>query len=176
MGVLVLAAVAGLAFYLFSRSDETARPNPTQDRDMSQNENSYALTDQEALEKFDELEGLLIRAYKERDVTLTRLFTAPDAKETMQGIDNEIEGLLRSGAIDKTTFRRVSVEVLSNQPTEVQIQEVMIIKPRFVAEKTREDVTRTGRPERRTVIYTMRRYGVDWKFYDAVIIDAEPLK
>jgi hypothetical protein len=171
LGGLALAAIVGIgsALYVLSRPDETASPRTG----AGPKEESLALTNEEAIAKWDELHDLWLRSYRDRDATLIRLFAAPDAPTLTK--DDEIQELLRNGVLDKTKFTRHSVRVISSGSSQIQIEEIVSVFPKFIDEENKHEVTVESDPQKQTVVWTMRRYGLEWKLYRSLIVSTEPI-
>jgi hypothetical protein len=176
IGLLIFAVVTGLAFYVMFRAEEPVAPNASQDIEAGPSQGSSSLTNEEAMAKFKELHLLFLRAYRERDASLTKLFTAPDARRAFQRIDQQITTLRKDAVLDKTRFDRKSLNVVENSNDEIKLKEVVVLRRRYVDEETGENLTIDDQPERQTIIWSMRRYGSDWMIYDRLITKARVLK
>jgi hypothetical protein len=165
--VCALATVLGGAFFATREAtpSEPGPPAPVRSPD-------YSLTDEEAVAEFERLNDALMSAYRRRDETLVKTFAAPGS-HLGRDVEREIRALLSDGVRDHTKTRTISIEVLENAPTLVRIEHVVIESPRFVDERTGDDVTRAGQAQRQTVVWTLEQFDTRWLLADATIIAAE---
>jgi hypothetical protein len=165
--VILLAVVAAVfGAWLLTREDE---PTPTQ-RDRGP---GFALTNEEAIERFKELDRLLTNAYRDRDQSLISLILAPDSPIKRTVVD-EITNLKRKGIVPKPQFETRSVRVVDRSDDQIILQQVVVSDARFVT-KSGRDVTKPRQPELQTVNWTLQLVQSKWLLFDALIIDAEPI-
>ena len=127
----------------------------------------------EALATFRSLRSLYIRSYHELDVSLLRLYAAPDAPRFASGA--EIRWLARHDIDDRTRWATRSLRVVSRSPDEVVLLERLVWVPRFVHVPTGTPASHAP-PELRTLEWTMRRYRGEWRLYEAVEKSAVELR
>lgn len=167
--LLIPVVVAGLLALFFVGRDEA--PGPTT---SSRTAEGFALTDAEAIAKFEELNELRLRALRERDPSLLSLAFTPDSP-IADNVAKSIRQLTRSGIIRRTAEETQSVVVISSDSAEIQIREIVVIDPLFVDESGK-DVTGERFRERQTVEWTLRLVGDRWLLHDGLVIGAEPVK
>jgi hypothetical protein len=168
IALLGLLGAALLGWYL-TRPDAPAVPG-TADGPAQ----AATLTEAEAIKEFERLFTLNIRAYRERDESLVRLYAAPDAPKLLEAHE-EIRQLLRDGVLDRTRFKHLSIDVTALSSNEVVLTHIFEEAPRFVDEATGRDVTASSKPRRITMRWVMRRYPTGWLLYRGAVIDVAPL-
>jgi hypothetical protein len=165
---LILLAIGAVALgaFLLTREDD-AEP-AARDRGPA-----FALTDEEAIERFKELDELRLRAYRERDLSLlSRVFVPGTAIE--HRVANEIRDLIRSDVTDRSVFNTERLETISNRQSHVTVRQVVVEEIRFVDESG-EDVTAAPVHERLWIDWYLERVDSEWLVSNAVIIKAEDL-
>lgn len=167
IGLAVLVAVGGLALYVFSRPEEAARPSGTQNTETSPSENSFALTNEEAIEKFDELHQLALRSARQRDPTLLRHVFTANGPIAIRARDS-IGDLLKQQVVDRSEVETLNVEVLENGPDQVTLLEVSRLYPCFVAESGK-NVTQGPTAIRQEILWTLKLEESQWLIEDAVL-------
>lgn len=165
VGAVLAATVMG---FLATREPSPATPTVKPSRSPD-----YSLTDAEAIAEFERLKNTLASAYRRRDVTLVKELAAPDAAAGIRRIDDEIRTLIADAVLYRTRETRLSLEVLANRSFEVEVREVVVKRPRFIDERTGENVATNLGPERQEIVWILRRYGTDWRVYSATIVSAE---
>ena len=169
--VVALFAVLGAALlaWSLSRPDEAPSTSPS----TTSNQATATLTEAEAIQEFERLFALNIRAYRDRDESLVRLYAAPDAPKLLEAHE-EIRQLLRDGVLYRTRINQLEVEVTALSNDEVLLTQVFEIRPRYVDEETGRDVTRSE-PRRMTMEWVMRHYPTGWLLYEGTVVDVQPL-
>lgn len=165
--LLIPVVVAGLLALFFVGRDA---PGPSTNTRPAE---GFALTDAEAIAKFEELNELRLRALRERDPSLLSLAFTPDSPAADK-VAASIRKMTRDSVIVQPGENIQSVLVISNGPSEVTVQEVIIYRPRFKSESGKE-VTSDPVTERRTVEWTMRLVDTRWLLHDGLIVAAEEL-
>jgi hypothetical protein len=166
---LILLAIGAVALgaFLLTREDD-AEP-ASRDRGPA-----FALTDEEAIERFKELDDLLTDAYRSRDLSVLSLILAPGSPIARTVVD-EITDLKRRSIIPKPLFETRTVRILEKSDDQIVLQQVVVSDARFVTESGR-DVTKPRTPELQTVNWTLQRVESKWLLFDSVIVDAEPIE
>ncbi|MDQ3985442.1 MAG: hypothetical protein M3280_02975 [Actinomycetota bacterium] len=159
LGILI-AIVAGAG--LIATSDDDSEPEPK----LSESDN-FALTDAEAISVFLRLSRIGLRATQEKDPSLIPLaFTTGGP---LANRSHRIIRELREDEIDdKIRYKSLGVEVLSNQPDEIQIVEDRLLYPCFV-DAQGKDVTEDSTVVRQQVRWEMSRAGSDWRLHNALL-------
>ena len=166
--VLVLVAIGALIF--FTRPD--APPPPEQSTTAS--EPNFALTDAEAIARFEELAEVRRRAYASQDVSLlSSLYTSDSVVAPLA--EKEIRRLNREGVSDVSSYQTLRLTVTSNSSQEISLREVVLVRPRFV-DKKGNDVTVGDKKIREVVRWTLRLEGSEWLIHDAVIQASDSLR
>ncbi|MDQ4028836.1 MAG: hypothetical protein M3214_12440, partial [Actinomycetota bacterium] len=124
--LLVIGAVA-LGALLLTREDEAEDPS-AHDRGPA-----FALTDEEAIERFRELEALQIRAYRQRNLSLISKVYVPGG-EGEQIVAEEIRKLIRADVLDRSTFRTERIELIQNDESQIIVRQTEVQSSRFVHE------------------------------------------
>lgn len=164
--IAVLAAI--VAAVLLTRPDEAPVPSPDPDP-----EPAFALTDAEAIERFQELSEIRLRSLRERDPSLLSTAFTPNSPAAKR-VATSIRKLVRGGAYYKTRHDRQSIDVVGNLDEEIVIVEEIVVHPRFVDE-TGADISVEPVVERQTTEWTLRLVGGQWLIHDGVIVAAQPL-
>jgi RNase P/RNase MRP subunit p29 len=159
----LLVAIGGL--FLLTRPTDESEPGPASRSD------NFALTDTEAIERFKELDGLQIRALRQRDETLLgRVYTSDSP--LMSSVTKSIRTLKRESVFDRSQDETRSLLVIENGQDEIRLRQEVVVMPKFVDESGR-DVTINSRTELQTVEVTLRRDLDQWLIHDAVITETE---
>ncbi len=158
-GVILLL---GAGIFLL-RPDAPAEPTPTSDPPAP----TFELTNAEAIARFEQLDALREVAYRERDPSLvTQIYVSGSPVEKV--VIGELRQLRRDDVRDETRTQRESISVVKNDEREIVIEEVVVLRPRFVNERGR-DVTEDARPVEQVRVWTLREQAGTWLVYDAVI-------
>jgi hypothetical protein len=153
---------------LLTREDEAEEPSAP-DRGPA-----FALTDEEAIERFRELDRLLTEAYRSRDLSDVSLILAPGSPIARTVVD-EIMDLKRRSIIAEPLFETRTVRILEKSEDQIVLQQVVVSDARFVTESGK-DVTKPRTPELQTVNWTLQRVDSKWLLFDSVIVNAEPIE
>lgn len=162
----VIGAIGALAFLL--RPDA---PTPTEPR--SATEPNFALTDAEAIERFEELQGLHILAYASHDSSLVSQVFVPGSTMS-RTVSKELRQLARDRVLASVSYSSREVAVASSTHSEIQIRQVARVESSFVDESG-EDITTAGRPEIQEILWTLQRVDDQWFISDSLIVDAQPI-
>jgi hypothetical protein len=157
--LLVLVTVLGGA-YLVTRSDEPSPVSTTATRGPG-----FQLTDEQALERFRELDALRVRAFTHRDLTLVHQYLSADSPILVVNLD-EIRQLITDKIMFDPGIVSSSVEVVANSPEQVIVRQEIEQRPRFTNESGR-DVSRSRESVSQIVLWILQFDGQTWKIYDA---------
>ncbi|MGH2746498.1 MAG: hypothetical protein ACRDKB_01055 [Actinomycetota bacterium] len=165
--MLIPVAAAVLALFFVGRDT----PGPSTNARPAE---GFALTDAEAIAKFEELNELRLRALRERDPSLLSLAFTPDSPAG-QRVAASIRRLTRDSVLVRTSEETEEVSLSSNDPSEILLLQTVVVTPRFIDEQGK-DVTQDPAVERWTVEWTLHRLSDRWLIHDAEIIESEPLR
>ncbi len=169
--VLVIAAVL-----LIDSKDENGQAasgsEQTQATGPTGRKLSPTLTDEEAIAKFKSLNRLRLRAYRTANQAFVSLaFESGSRVERL--VAREIHSLKDSSVSSRTKFDTLSLRVLSTTPSRLRVQQRVIVTPRFVSQKTKQDVTRNPRKERDVINWTLTRGSNGWRITRSAIVNAQ---
>ena len=162
---LLLGVLAMLGTIVaLTRPDTSTRPTTTTSEST---DTAVALTNEEAIARFEELNEMRFDAFSARDPSLvSRIYTA-DSRVSHK-VSAEIRTLIREQVLDKSIEVTLSTSVVSNSPSEIRIREVARVTPQFVSERGRT-VTSDSRPVVATRIWILRQQEEEWLVYDAIV-------
>jgi hypothetical protein len=165
---LILLAIGAVALgaFLLTREDD-AEP-ASRDRGPA-----FALTDEEAVERFKELDELRLRAYRERDLSLVSRIFAPGTPIANTATE-EIRKLIRADVLDRPNFRTRKLEVVTKHSDKVTIRQTVEQSARFIHESG-EDVTEETAHQLVVIDWYLTRIGSEWLISDSVIVGARDL-
>jgi hypothetical protein len=165
---LILLAIGAVALgaFLLTREDD-AEP-AARDRGPA-----FALTDEEAIERFRELEALYIRAYRQRDLSLLSQIYVPGSR-IEETVAKEIRKLIRADVVPRPTFTTDELEVITNESSEITVRQTVEESSRFIHESG-QDATGESGHQRLVVDWTLTRIGSRWLISDSLIIEAQDL-
>jgi hypothetical protein len=165
--VILLAVVAAVfGVWLLTREDEPTRTQP--DRGPG-----FALTNEEAIERFKELDAMRLRAYRQRDLSLLSQIFVPDSAIARR-VSHEIRRLIRVDVLDRPALRTERLEVISNTPTEIVVQQTVVEKSRFLHESG-EDVTVDPAHQRLVIDWHLALVDSRWLIQSAFIVKTQDL-
>jgi hypothetical protein len=171
--LVVVAAVGVIAATIIFTMDSDAPDAPPTRSDS--NTGAPTMTDQEAIDRYLELEDLAVRAYRTADLTLIpRIYTADSP--TGDVVRKELRDLRRDSIRLFGSFQTESIEVLSNSSDEIVLRQEVIAKARL---KPVGDVkVRARYHDLRQVVRIVLRYQEmsGWLIHDVIEIEAERLK
>ncbi len=160
--LLVVAFLVGIGLIAMSNKD------PVPSDQAIPNTKNFALTDQQAIAKFQYLRDLGLRATQQEDQSLVASAFVPGSPLANRSI-RIIQELDRDDVIDKIRYETLGVEVASNEPTIVRIREVRKLFPCFVTPKGR-DVTQHPNVVHQEVMWGMRLIGSQWRLETADLL------
>lgn len=134
---------------------------------------TFELTDAEALARFEELHSLFREGSMERDPSIIDVAMTSDSPLREVALQ-DIEQLERDRVLDRSRFTTRSADIVENNPNEVVVLQHVEVYPKFVAERTRREVTRSS-PTLDTVRWILRPEIGVWKVYRAIVIESMPL-
>ena len=164
---LILAGVlAALATFVFlTRSSPP--PASTGETDAP----NFSLTDQEALNRFLELDEVRVNALRSRDISL--LHEAFVEGPAYRRLSRSINRLKEQRVFFRSDYARQSVSVISNTEEEIRVRVVENVDPKFISQ-TGEDLTQ-GVPEQHTTIWVLRQEQGTWRIYDGILTHVEKI-
>lgn len=131
---------------------------------------TFELTDAEAITRFDELSDLRAQAYATTDLSLLSSIYSSDSLVRADAA-KELEELQESKVRDLSLYTTRDLEVISNDPDEIVLREVVLIDPHFVDAQNR-DVTTQDETVRRVIQWKLHQDAGTWLIYDALITDS----
>ena len=163
MVVCALATVVGGLIFA-TRDASPSEPPPSGARRSP----DYSLTDAEALARFGELHDLFRAASIKRDASLLSAMLTTDSP--LQDVARrQIRQLIDDQVRDKSRFDEQRVQIVENSPSRVVIEQVVVIRPKFVAATT-DEVVSTGPVLRQHVRWVLEPEQTVWKVYDSEVV------
>lgn len=181
--MLALLGIAGLALYFTTGGSAPPAParlegpgpqgngaQPGGDKSDSGEKRDHALTDRQAIKRFQRLNRLRLLAYRNRDIDIVRGALTKNSP-IRKRIAREIRGLKRDRVLVKSEFDTKSVSVTSNRKKRIELRQVVVIDPQFVME-TGEDVTVVKNfADRDTVHWVLKKEKGSWLMHGSLVID-----
>ncbi len=168
LGLLgVIAAIAAVVLITRPATPTPAAPAATESED-------HSLTNAEAIARFKELDALRLSGYWQRSAS-TAVSALTSNSPIRRRVGREIQRLRRDGVIDKTTFETEAVSVLANSASSIEIQQTVLIDPKFVSEVNGEDLTERNRRQRQEIEWLLRMQGGEWLIHNATVVRANVL-
>ena len=172
---LAVVAIAGIVAGLIIFTSDRGAPDAPPTGSNSEAAGAPTLTDQEAIDRYLELEDLAVQAYRTANLTLIpRIYTADSP--TGDVVRKELRNLRRDSMRLIGSFETESIEVLSNSSDEIVLRQEVIAKARL---KPFGDVKVTARyHDLRQVVRIVLQYQETngWLIHDIIEIEAERLK
>lgn len=165
--LLLIAAVGGAI--LLTRPDSAPTPTNTD----TPTEPNFALTNEEAIARFEELHQLELQAYRSADPSLVdEVFTvdSPIAKF----VQREVAMLVRDRVVARPQYTNLSIAVIANTGEEIQLQQSAIVESHFFDSRGREITSDTAR-QRQTILWTLHLGESSWLLHDAVVTKSRDL-
>ncbi|MBA3291251.1 MAG: hypothetical protein H0U17_07115 [Actinobacteria bacterium] len=171
---LAIALVAGLLIAAIQGvTSSGADPDPNPGGAAGTNpQPDFSLTDEEAIERFQELEHRQIEAYRQADITLVSDFAGPGpfkdqvVRELRKMRKDDVTAVLRSKGQELLLVR--------NESTEITIQETATIDIQFLDEAGR-NVTTKGEPQRLVIEWQLEPFDTGWLITESVAVESVPL-
>lgn len=167
--LLIPIVAVGLLALFFAGQDETPAPSTN-----ARPAEGLALTDSQAIAKFEELNELRLRALRERDPSLLSLAFTPDSP-IVGNVEKSIRRLTRTHVTVENRETTESLSIISNDTAEIKLRQVVVLDPRFFAESGKE-VTVDPVLERQIIEWTIHLIDDQWFLHDGLIVEATPLK
>ncbi len=167
--VLTLLLVAVLAAAVATRPRAESLPAAT-----SPAPPILTLNNVEAIARFEQLHRLFREASRKRDISLLSKMLTRDSKLHNYAA-REIRQLKQDNVLDRSSVRTTAIRVTENTPDEIKIDQVVIVRPRFVDDATYVRVPTSG-PVRQLVKWTLRLEGSDWKVHDVLVVRSERIE
>lgn len=160
-GLVVIAAIAVILL---------TRPSgpPVASTTPKSSEPDLSLTDAEAIDRFNQLNDLALRAFSEADPSLVGLFAAPNSPIDVRS-RQAIRKLKREGVRDMSNHDSLRLRVSSNELSRIKLLETSNFFPCFIDEQG-GDVTEGPRAVKRAVQWTLVEYTGEWLLFDSRLI------
>ena len=171
--VALIAVLALLGSIIFLTRPDTAKPPAP--LTSTEEETHFALTDEEAMTRFEELEKLLIGTYLDRDPTLLSAYLAPESP-LLKSISKDVQQLRRDRVIDATEFNTKRLQVISNEESEIVIRQVVTEDPSFLDERTGKDISSSQRTILETIDWTLRLESDEWLIFNSDVLRSRFVK
>jgi hypothetical protein len=158
--VLALMVVAGVVLILTTRDDP-----PSSAAEQTPKSSDFALTNEEAIQRFRDLSRLALKATRQRNLSLiSHVYTqyGPMSQRASRIIKNQLHDRI----LEKTKFETIDLEVITNESDRIQLREVSLMYPCFVTESGR-DVTKGPSVIERQILWTLKQEGNTWQLHDA---------
>ncbi len=151
-------------------SNDDPEPDPI---GLDESDPDFSLTNEQAVERFHELDEIRVRAYETVDIGLVSQFAYQGAFKDL--IVDELRTLKREGVTASPTFKTESLSVTSNTTQRIELRQVVVFDIRFFDENG-DDVTDESGRERLTVEWELSSTDRGWLMLKADILDAESLE
>ena len=160
---LVLTMFVPFAYVAYRNiADAISNPDPAPNPGFP--EPDFSLTDEEAIQTFEQLSQTLRQSVSQRDPSLLTLVTTPDG-DAQRRIGQEIQRLKEDGVIDFTRVQTEPAEVQSSTNREIRIREVIVLQPCFKSESG-EDVTQADAVVEQTGTWILKVHDGQWLIDD----------
>jgi hypothetical protein len=171
---LAIVAIAGIVAgaIIFTMNDGAPDAPPTSSN--SEAAGAPTLTDQEAIDRYFELEDLIVQAYRNVDVTLLARIYTPDSP-TAAMVRSELNDLQSDSAQLILDYQTQEIEVVTNSATEIVLRQEAIATGRL---RPVGDVKVHAEyhDQRRVVRITLRyQEPKGWLIHRGVVTEAERL-
>jgi hypothetical protein len=156
VGALLIGTLYGV-WQAVASSDDPGQTVPR--------EPDFSLTDEQALDRFEQLVALSYAAINDRDQSrLAQIFTIDSPTKDRSA--NVITELQKDQVTDESSYRTVSLQVLDNTPQEIRVLQRVQTRPCFRSDSGK-DVT-TGRAEiEYDIEWTMRLSDSRWLLHES---------
>ncbi|MGH2750651.1 MAG: hypothetical protein ACRDK3_07235 [Actinomycetota bacterium] len=136
-------------------------------------EPDFSLTDEEAIERFKDLEASQIASYEKVDITSVSDFAGPGSFKDK--VVKELRQLKRDDVYAILAMKDQVLEVTANTPEEISIEETVTLNIKF-RDSSGGDVTSKGKPQRLVVDWTLEPFERGWLLTESTAIDTLPIK
>lgn len=160
--ILLSAAALVAATVYLTRPAPTPTPTGT---DTAKTAPNFALTNEEAIARFEELHETELDAYRHADASLVEEVFTPDSP-IVASVRKEIGYLVEDGVSADPRYTTLKIDVLSNTPTEVKLKQVAHVESHFYDGRGREITSDMAR-QRQTIVWTLRLVASKWLIHDA---------
>lgn len=168
--LLLLLGASATAGVLYLTRPE---PAPTPTGTTTSTEPNFALTNEEAIARFEELHVALLMAYRDRDVTFIETFLTTDSP-LRDRATSEIRQLLDDKVVARPLFSSRSIRVEENGPSKIVLKQVVVDSSRFESESG-ENLTKNPKDILRVVRWTLELEGSTWKIYNSDALSSRTL-
>ncbi|MDQ4143377.1 MAG: hypothetical protein M3198_06480 [Actinomycetota bacterium] len=152
------------------------RPSPTSETDEVDlpPSTNFALTDEEATARFQELRDHALRATQSGNISLLGTVFTPNGP-LIRRSQRIISDLQDNGVRDRINYVSLVTTVIQNGDNVIRIKERRLLHPCFT-DAQGLDVTKDSTVVEQTVIWTMRRLNSEWKLHDGSLVRDKPLR
>ena len=164
-----LLLVAGAVLY-FTKPDPTGAEKHA---GLAESED-FALTDEEALARFRELDRLRLLAMHKRDKSLVASILTSDSP-LIRLAYRDINRLRHDGIVVDSNFRTIDLHVLNNTAAAIVVEQEVRQNPHFYSARDGK-LRNQPRAVLRRIRWTLRREGATWKIYDSDVLSSEFLR
>lgn len=168
--VVALIAVVGIVAGAIIFTMDTGAP------DAPPTDNSGApaatLSDEEAINRYLELEQLIVQAYETRDLNLIPQIYTPDSP-TAEVARQELIDLRRDSVKLIARFDTESIEVVSSSPEEVVIRQQVVARGRIRPVGDVKVQSTWSEDQRQRVRILLREHDSRWLIHQAVVEESD---
>jgi hypothetical protein len=174
--LLALLVLAGVVLLMTTRPEraepiQMERPQGAGDNGVTQegpeSRPEERLTKAEAKKIFEDLQGLVYKATRKRNLSILTKAIAP-VGASFKPASESIRKLLRDDVLDKTKFRSIDVRVLEVRKGRIRVKEERRLHPCFVTEGG-VDVTRGPPAVKQVTLWALHRFGQNWLIESAEV-------
>ena len=167
--VCTIATVLGGAFFATREASPSEPPTSAPPRSPD-----YSLSDAEAIARFHELHELFRTASINRDESLLgAMLTAGSPLEAIAR--RQIGQLIDDQVLDRSRFHEEGVDIVENAASRIVIEQVVLVRPKFVSAATGEIVS--ARPRlRQDVRWVLALEQTVWKVYDSKVVHSRRVR
>ena len=165
IGLFLLGLLIATFIYARREQPPTAATNTTI--------TTTTLTDEQAIAEFERLDALRLQAYESRDLRLlSSVFTfgSPELEKAR----NRISQLKSDDVLMKHQYDVIETQVMTSTASSLSIRQTVDIDIRFLDE-VGNDITKSGSPERLTVVWVLNNVDGSWRIHSGLVKDATPL-
>ena len=169
--VALIAVLALLGSIISLTRPDTPKPNAP--LTSTEEEAHFALTDEEAISRFEELHDLFRAGSMNRDPSVISVAMTSDSRLIDTALA-DVRQLTRDEVLDQSVFVTEDIRVLRNTPDEIVLRQVVTIEPKFVSEKT-GDTVNSSPAVRRVVRWVLKQEDSAWRVFDAVAVSSRAI-
>ena len=177
--LVVLAAAFGVGALRFDRASAELQPlvirasNGPLPTPIADADRPRPLSARQAIARFEALNALRLRAYRERDTSLFARYLVPNTPLTDVGV-KEIKRLRRDGVTMRPNFVTQRLTVRRRTRSEIVVRQIVRQNPKFFNRSGR-DITVPRPPKLVTVDWTLGPVGERWKISRSLIQRVETI-